>query len=444
MVESSRQAIAFISDYANPTEELGMEEAGGQNVYVRQMAENLATLGWQVDIFTRQTRPEAPSILQHSPHCRTIHLSAGPAQFIPRHELFGYMPEFLAAFQAFQTKQAIRYPLIHTNYWLSAWVGLELQKADNIQLIHTYHSLGVVKYATMASRPAIAEMRLAIEQEILAQANCIIATSPQEKETLRQWSPDQGQIEVIPCGTTANFHSIPKLEARQKLGWDPQEQVILYVGRFAPRKGIETLVRACADLKSQGKENFKLVLVGGSSSEQLDNTERKHIEHLVQALGLEEHTRFAGRVAHEWLPWYYSAADVCGIPSYYEPFGLVAIEAIACGTPVVASKVGGLRFTILPEETGLLVPPKDVTALSTALARVLEDELWAKKLKKQATHNPNQRFSWKNSAMQLSDLYRYILARSIMHDQPWNPKISRLRSPLEVESEPLPLQVAAF
>ena len=441
MVESSRQAIAFLSDYADPNEEVGMEEAGGQNIYVRQMAANLAELGWQVDIFTRKTHPDTPTILPHGPHCRTIHLPAGPEQFIPRNELLGYMPEFLAAFQAFQTKQAIRYPLIHTNYWLSAWVGLELQKADNIQLIHTYHSLGVVKYETMKSRPAIAEARLKVEREILEKANCIIATSPQEQDSLRNWLPNTGQIEMIPCGTTANFHSIPKLDARQKLGWNPQQQVILYVGRFAPRKGIETLVRACEQFKRHGDGNFQLVLVGGSSSEQIDNTERRRIEQLVQSLGLGEQTRFAGRIDHEWLPWYYSAADVCVIPSYYEPFGLVAIEAIACCTPVIASKVGGLRFTVLPEETGLLVPPKDEAALSEALARVLGNELWAKKLKKQATQNPNQRFSWKNSAMQLSDLYRYILARSIMHDQPWNPKISRLRPPVEVERDPLPVAV---
>jgi glycosyltransferase involved in cell wall biosynthesis len=132
------------------------------------------------------------------------------------------------------------------------------------------------------------------------------------------------------------------------------------------------------------------------------------------------------------LPWYYSAADVCVIPSYYEPFGLVAIEAIACGTPVIASKVGGLRFTINPEETGLLVPPRDVEALAQGIERVIGDELWAKKLKKQASHDLNPRFSWQNSAMQLSDLYRYILARSIMHDQPWNPKVSRLRTVSEM------------
>ncbi len=427
MVESSRQAIAFISDHADPAAEIGMEEAGGQNVYVRQIGEGLAELGWQVDIFTRKSNPDDPVIVQHSPHCRTIRIEAGPTSFIPRDQLFEYMPAFLENLQTFQAKQAIHYPLIHTNYWLSAWLGLQLQQQQNIQLIHTYHSLGVVKYETMQSRPAIADTRLAVEQEILAQANCVVATSPQEKETLRALLSDKGQVEVIPCGTTPNFHCLPKTDSRTTLGWNAKDKVILYVGRFDPRKGIETLVRACAHLKEMGTRNLKLVIVGGSSVDRLDGPERHRIETLVHNLDLTQQTLFAGRVDHNWLPWYYSAADVCVIPSYYEPFGLVAIEAIACGTPVIASKVGGLRFSVIPEETGLLVPPRDVDELAVAIARVLQNELWAKKLRKQTSHPDNPRFSWKNSAMQLSDLYRYILARSIMHDQPWNPKISRIQ-----------------
>ncbi len=426
MTHSERQAIALISDYADPAEEIDMEEAGGQNVYVREMGESLAALGWQVDIFTRKSNPNDANIVQNSPHCRTIRLKAGPEIFIPRERLFDYMPDFLASFQAFQTKYAVRYPLIHTNYWLSAWVGLQLQEKSNVQLIHTYHSLGAVKYENLDHKSAIVATRLALEAEILAKADCIVATSPQEKETLSNLLAETGRIEVIPCGTTPNFHNIPKLVAREKLGWNKQEKILLYVGRFAQRKGIETLVKSCAHLQQKGMENLKLVIVGGSSLDRLDGPERKRIEQLVETLELQDQTHFAGRIDHDWLPWYYSAADVCVIPSYYEPFGLVAIEAIACGTPVVASKVGGLRFTIEPEETGLLVPPKDEIALADAIEKVLADELWSEKLKKQASSGVGQRFSWKNSAMQLSDLYRYILARSIMHEQPWNPKVSRL------------------
>ena len=422
----TRQAIALISEHGDPAAEIGKDAAGGQNVYVRQVGESLAKLGWQVDMFTRKTKPDDAAIVQHSLHCRTIRLVAGPEQFVPRDELFPYMPEFVAAFQAFQTKEGTNYPLVHTNYWMSAWVGLQLKQQSNIQLIHTYHSLGAVKYQTVPQRPAIADTRLAIECQILEQADCVVATSPQEQQTLRTLVSNQGYVEVIPCGTDiSTFHTIPKAEAREALGFGTNDAIVLYVGRFDPRKGIETLVHACAQLKAaagekeqNGKALFnpgklRLVLVGGSDPDGADGQERLRIEQLLQKAGLTEQTVFAGQIGHTLLPLYYTAADVCAIPSHYEPFGLVAIEAMACGTPVVASDVGGLSFTVVPDETGLLVPPQNVEALAQAIKRVLTDELWARKLRRQAPIRVQQNFSWSGVAVHLSDLYRRLLAQSI-------------------------------
>jgi glycosyltransferase involved in cell wall biosynthesis len=151
-----------------------------------------------------------------------------------------------------------------------------------------------------------------------------------------------------------------------------------------------------------------------------DGEERVRIAEIVNELGLNLEVIFAGQIGHDILPFYYTAADVCVIPSHYEPFGLVAIEAMACGTPVVASDVGGLKFTIIPEQTGLLVPPQDVVAFANAIHRILFDELWARKMRKQASANVNQRFTWGGVAIQLSELYRHVLAQSIMHEQPHN------------------------
>lgn len=420
----SRQAIALISDHGDPAADIGKDEAGGQNVYVRQVGEALAKLGWQVDLFTRKTRSDDTTIVQHTPHCRTIRLTAGPKEFIPRDELFAYMPEFVEAFQKFQSKEGTNYPLVHTNYWMAAWVGLTLKQQHNIQLVHTYHSLGALKYQAVEQRPAIAETRLAIEQQILEQADCIVATSPQEQDTLRSLISHEGRIEVIPGGTDLNiFHTMPKTDARASLGFDPNEAIILYVGRFDPRKGIETLVRACALLQDESGRTqgemptplppFRLVIVGGTDPDPVDSSERDRIEQLVQATGLANRTLFVGQVGHDRLPLYYTAADVCVIPSYYEPFGLVAIEAMACGTPVVASDVGGLKFTVIPEETGLLVPSRDPIAFAQAIDRVLSDELWARKLRRQASVRVQQNFSWSAVAARLSDLYRRLLAQSI-------------------------------
>jgi D-inositol-3-phosphate glycosyltransferase len=413
----NRQAIALISDHGDPAAEIGKEEAGGQNVYVRQVGEALSKLGWQVDMFTRKANADDPTIVQHTPHCRTIRLSAGPEEFIPRDRLFEYMPEFVTEFQKYQAKH--HYPLIHTNYWMSAWVGLEVQKTHNVQLIHTYHSLGAVKYQAVPNRPAIAETRLAVEKAILENAHCTVATSPQEAEMLRSFVSDLGHIEVIPCGTDiSRFHTIPKADARQQLGLAPTDEVIVYVGRFDPRKGIETLVRAAGLIKQNAVDasNLRLVIVGGSDPTKSDGQERQRIEQLVHELGLTEHTIFAGRVGHDRLPLYYTAADVCVIPSHYEPFGLVAIEAMACGTPVVASDVGGLKFSVVSEETGLLVPPQDTAAFAGAIERILSDDLWARKLRKRASERVQQNFSWTGVAAQLSDLYRRMLAQSIMGD----------------------------
>jgi glycosyltransferase involved in cell wall biosynthesis len=428
MMSLNRQAIALISDHADPAAEIGLEEAGGQNVYVRHVGETLAALGWQVDMFTRKVHSSDPVIVQHSPHCRTIRLQAGPERYVPRDRLFEYMPEFVSSFQSFQRDQGLNYPLIHTNYWLSAWAGLELQKNSGIQLVHTYHSLGAVKYQSVPNLPPIANTRLMVEREILEKANCVIATSPQEQETLRSLVSNYGQIEVIPCGTdTDNFRLTSKADARAKLKLDTHEKIILYVGRFDERKGIETLVRAFALLKEQEvknlKKNLKLVIVGGSSVGMPDEEERIRIEAIVDQLGLRESSLFVGRIGHDLLPLYYTAADVCVIPSHYEPFGLVAIEAMACGVPVVASNVGGLKFTIIPEETGLLVEPKDIKAFANGINRILFDDLWARKMRKQASANVSQRFSWTGVTIQLSELYRHVLARSIMHEQAWSYKM---------------------
>lgn len=408
----ARKAIALISVNGDPAAEIGTEEAGGQNVYVRQLGETLATLGWQVDIFTRKVDPKIPPIFQHSPYCRTIRLVAGPQQFIPRDEIFQFMPQFVKAFDAFRLKQKINYPLVHSNYWLSGSIGLQLKKIHKIQLVHSYHSLGVVKYKVVPNLPPIADTRLRVEKQILEQADCVIANSPQEQEYLRTLVSQEGNIKVIPCGTDNYIHKVPKQEARAKLGLDATEEIVLCVARFDPRKGIETAVRACAQSRAQTIGNFRLVIVGGSLPDCIDAQEEKRIQQIVQEVGLAPRTLFVGRVDHDVLPLYYSAADVCVVPSHYEPFGLVAIESMACGTPVVASNVGGLKFTVLPEQTGLLAPPQDIVAFATAIDRILLDKQFSQQISTQASVLVRKRFNLVDTVRQLSNLYQDTIAQA--------------------------------
>jgi D-inositol-3-phosphate glycosyltransferase len=407
--DRQRPAVALISEHGDPAAKIGREAAGGQNVYVRQVGEALAALGWQVDMFTRKANPYDAKIVQHGPRCRTIRLVAGPEAYVSRDEMMEYMPAFVDAFADFQAKDGMNYQLIHTHYWMSGWVGMQLKERFPVQLIHTYHSLGAVKYTSGVEMPPIAHQRLAVEKQILESFDRVVATSPQEEEDLRRLVSLIGNTQVIPCGTDIdNFQVLSKIEARSILNLDSKESIVLYVGRFDRRKGIETLVRAMAEV--QDSIDAKLLVVGGSDPNQSDGQERRRIEALAAELGIADRTEFVGMVGHDRLPVYYSAADVCVVPSHYEPFGLVAIEAMACGTPVIASNVGGLRFTVIPEETGLLVEPQDVTGFARAIQRALTDRLWAYKARKQAALRVRTNFSWSGVAQQLNDLYKQLVA----------------------------------
>lgn len=416
----TRQAIALISIEADPDPDADAGEGriSGQRIHVRQIGETLAKLGWQVDIYTRKTDPNLPTIVEHAPHCRTIRLEVGPLTPLSREQIFEHLPEFIDAFQTFQTKKATIYPLIHTHYWLSGWIGLRLKQENNVLWVHTCHSLATDEYGTLAARPAIAQTRLATEREILTHADRVIVTSPDELCTVQSQVPNC-PARLIPGGTDlSTFHRIPKTEARLLLGFDADIPILLYVGRFDTHKGIDTLLEACQCL-SQGEiggyepfTQFQVVLVGDDAG--TASHEREHLEQEIQALGLSEKVHFAGRIRHGRLPLFYTAADVCVVPSQYEPFGLVALEAMACETPVVASDVGGLKFTVIPEETGLLVPVGDAPAFARAIARILSNPQWADTLKTKASSHVQEAFTWTSAGAQVSDLYRRLLAESLM------------------------------
>lgn len=411
MFSTQFSRIALISVDGDPAAKIGQEEAGGQNVYVRQLGEALAQQGWQVDMFTRRTSSTQPAIVQHSNNCRTIRLTAGLQTFMSRDYLFNYLPEFVRELQVFQRQEGIQYALVHTNYWLSSWVGMELKRRQPMIQVHTYHSLGAVKYQNVPTIFDIAATRLAVEKACLETVDRVVVTSPQEEEHLRTLVSSKGQTYMIPCGTDLErFGHVSRLTARHRLGIAPDAPVVLYVGRFDPRKGISTLVQAAA--RSQFRQhNLKLIVGGGSRPGQSDGIEQERIGNLVKAIGLDDCTSFPGRL-DETLPLYYAAADVCVVPSHYEPFGLVAIEAMASRTPVVASKVGGLQFTVVPEVTGLLIPPKDDVAFASAIDRILSNPDWRNQLGEAGRMRVEIAFSWDSVASRLSQLYSTLLSQA--------------------------------
>ena len=409
MISRRKGNIALISVHGDPAAEIGKDAAGGQNVYVRQVGEALAEQGWTVDMFTRRDHPLQAKVVEHSSRCRTIRLDAGPQIFIDRNKLFQHVPEFVESFLRFQHQTGIIYPLIHTNYWLSGAVGLAIQQQQVTKLVHTYHSLGAVKYENAKTLPMIAKQRLKVEKQCLENADRVVATSPQEEDHMRSLLSPNGQVDVIPCGTDIErFGAVIYDDARQHLGFSPDQKVVLYAGRFDPRKGIETLVRAASYLTADYGKNLRLVIVGGSHPGQKDGQERDRIEALVNELGLADYTTFTGRLNHDVLAQYYAAADVCVVPSHYEPFGLVAIEAMACGTPVIASRVGGLKFSVNHQETGLLVPPQNEKSLAIALDDILADSHLRHRMGEAGRRRVETHFSWTGVANQLDSLYQSL------------------------------------
>ena len=418
MISLTKKRIALISVHGDPSVEIGKEEAGGQNVYVRQVGEALAKQGWQVDMFTRSSDRQQARIVQHSPNCRTIRLVAGPQEFIPRDELYGYLPIFVQEFQKFQLESGFQYPLVHTNYWLSSWVGMELKKSQPLLQVHTYHSLAAIKYKSVSTIPMIAKTRLQVEKTLLETDDRVVATSPQEKEHMRSLVSSKGNIDIIPCGTDLErFGSIARSTARRYLGIAPETKVVLYVGRFDPRKGIETLVRAVSR-SAVPKADLKLIIGGGWREGESDGKERDRIGSIVEELGLSDITSFPGALNRDILPAYYAAADVCVVPSHYEPFGLVAIEAMACGTPVIASDVGGLKYTVVPQQTGLLAPPKNEAVFADAIDRLLADSVWRQQLGHTGRQRVETHFSWNGIASQLGQLYTQLLEQSALELDP--------------------------
>ncbi len=410
----NRQAIALISIPTDLSPAAGPLPETGQDIYVRQLADALVGLGWQVDVFTLRQHPAQQTLREPAPYQRWICLGDLPHNDERRAErVFEVLPAFLVAFEQFQTKQGSQYPLVHTNGWLAAWVGLQLKQRRSLQVVHTPHTL-----ADGQEDLAVCIQRRQIEREILTLADRVVATSPREAEQMRALVPD-ARIEVIPCGTdTLNFRPLVRSEARQMLGLAEAAPVLVYVGRFERSKGLETLVRAFhAWLMAHPDPMARLLLVGSRDVDREAVRESARIEALVAELGLTAQVRWSGYVEPTWLPLHYSAADACLIPSEDERFGLPALEAMACGTPVIASDVGGLRFTVVPERTGLLVRPGDVAGFATAIAQVLRHDLWTERLRRQGGSALDAQFTWPGVAAQLSDRYRRCLVNALLGEQ---------------------------
>jgi D-inositol-3-phosphate glycosyltransferase len=329
---------------------LGEKDTGGMNVYVLQLARELARQGTNVDVFTRYHDPNDPKVVQLEEGARVIHLKAGPID-AAKEDLFDFIPEFLGELYAFQRSEDTTYDLVHSHYWLSGRVGMTLSQKWDVPHVTTFHTLAKTKLrARVGEREPM--RRVNVESLVMQNVDAIVVSTEEEKQdVVRLYDAVPRKVSVVPAGVDLDlFEPIEKPIAREALGIR-EKRVILYVGRIERLKGIEILLRSAALVEDIA--DTRVLIVGGHPE---NDTEQDRLRALTAELGLQDVVTFTGAVEQAELPNYYNAADAFVLPSHSESFGLAALEAMACGTPVVASRVGGLKTFIDSGETGYLVP----------------------------------------------------------------------------------------
>ena len=359
--------IALVSVHGCPLARLGEKDSGGMNVYLLQLAKELGSLGLTADVFTRFHDPNDPEIVDLGPGSRVIHIKAGP-WYESKEGIYPLLPEFVDNMLSFQRERGLAYDLYHSHYWLSGEVVSRLNQHVRLPHIASFHTLGEAKIRARAEENE-SIVRIRSERDTLHRADRIVAVSEHERGNMIDFYEAPGdRIQVIPCGVDMDvFKPMPKDEARRELGLG-DENVLLYVGRVQPLKGPELLLESVARMGLN--EGLKVLIVGGDVT---GDEEVTKVRRLAGELGIGHMVSFEGTVPHKRLVHYYNAADLCVVPSFYESFGLVAAEAMACGTPVVATAVGGLPETVKDGLNGSLIRSRNPEALAEKISLLLND-----------------------------------------------------------------------
>lgn len=364
--------IAIISDHASPLSELGSVDSGGQNIYVRNIARYFAKKGFQVDVFTRKDRQTEEKYAVMEPGVRVVYVPAGPQRYIEKEKLLQYMGEFGDFMADFFAGQETPYDCIHANFFMSGLVAMRLKSRFNTPFFMTFHALGRVRRLYQKEKDGFPDERFRIEEEIVRFADGIIAECPQDKDDLVSfYSADPGKISIVPCGVDPKeLYPVNKRIARSRLALKRHEKILLHLGRIVPRKGIDTIIQALPVLKKQHSLNVRLIVVGGPAKgiDLKQSPEISRLSKLAEEERVASQVDFCGPAGREMLKFYYSASDIFVTTPWYEPFGITPLEAMACATPVIGSKVGGIPFSIIEKRTGLLVPPQNPEALAEAVA----------------------------------------------------------------------------
>lgn len=404
----------MLSVHTCPLAMLGGKKTGGMNVYVRDLSRELSRQGIQVDVFTRSQDKDIPRISHKLGYGgRVIHAPAGPEEPIPIDDIERYLEPFAAYVADFAAKEGVVYDVIHSHYWLSGLVADKLRQVWGAPIVQMFHTLGHMKNRIAQNGDERASpARIAGENRVVALADHIVAATPAELNQLTWlYGADAEKISVIPPGVDLErFQPLDKQAAKQEVGIPCGDTNILFVGRIEPLKGIDTLLRAMALIQKRcpaAVENACVAIVGGDPWSDNPDEEMRRLQQLREDLAINDLVTFLGSKDQTILPNYYAAAEMVVMPSHYESFGMVALEAMAMGTPVIASEVGGLAYLVKDGQTGFHVPSRDPEALAEKMFVLLNQPECREMLGQQARRYA-QRYAWPKITRRLLHLFAGI------------------------------------
>jgi glycosyltransferase involved in cell wall biosynthesis len=401
--------IAMVSEHASPLAVLGGQDAGGQNVHVAALSQALAARGHEVVVYTRRDRADLPLRQQLSPGVEVVNLLAGPARPIPKDELLPYMPDLA---DGMANDWALTRPdVVHAHFWMSglATALATAQLRQPVPWVLTFHALGAVKRRHQGAKDTSPEVRIDVERALLREAAAVVATCRDEVGELLALGADAERLHVVPCGVDLERFGP---EGPATAPWSPGVQRLLSLGRLVERKGIESAIDALAELP-----DAELVIAGGPDAADLaSDPDAVRLHRRAVDRGLERRVRLVGRVGPEEAAALLRAADLVLAVPWYEPFGIVPLEAMACGTPVVASAVGGMLDTVRPGVTGAHVPPRDPAAIAEAVRTLLADPDRLHDMGIEGARRVREEYSWSGVAAQTEAAYCRLVTSRVLRE----------------------------
>ncbi len=377
MSRTTIRRVAILSVHTSPLATLGGKKTGGMNVYIRDVSRELGRRGIPVDVFTRVAQPDQPRIVPLGENVRVIHVPVGPPQFLSSDAIFAYLPAFIDDVLAFVARENLHYDILFSHYWLSGWVAHELRAQWRVPVVQMFHTLGRMKNrVAQEAKQVETDIRVFTETDIMSWADRLIAATPAERaQLLWLYRADRRKIVVVPPGVDlARFKPMPAAEAKARIGVPEEDRLLLFVGRIEPLKGVDNILRAMALLRRDEPavlRNVCAMVIGGAIDTPQPDAEMRRLMELREELAVRDRVRFLGARDQDLLPHYYNAAEALIMPSDYESFGMVALEAMACGTPVIASEIGGLAFLVQDGVNGLHVPTREPAALAERIGWLL-------------------------------------------------------------------------